>query len=235
MVLEPTTKIWLKFSGVKFLLPVNPKEIDIDRSSPPDEMDIVGSGQIAVPQYPNLQMVKFGSFFPGNIEDPFTNDEEKKTKTYCQILEAALENATVGRIVIKRPSGFNRNYRCIIRKFKTKDQGGEPLDIYYDLEIEEYRDYKADKVVKKKKKTSDGGTKNVAVKKKQRTVDTPRLRVGASVVANGTYCYDSNGSKPHGTANNLKTEVKRIVEGREYPILIGSYGWIKESSLQVKS
>jgi uncharacterized spore protein YtfJ len=86
-----------------------------------------------------------------------------------------------------------------------------------------------------KKKKTEKGTKKIAVKKKQRAVESPRLRVGAAVVANGTYCYTSNGDKPHGTANNLKTEVKRIVTGRAYPILIGSYGWIKESDLQVKS
>ena len=61
------------------------------------------------------------------------------------------------------------------------------------------------------------------------------MRVGATVIANGTYCYSSNGSKPHGTANNLKTEVKRIVAGAAYPVLIGSYGWIKESDVQVKN
>ena len=60
------------------------------------------------------------------------------------------------------------------------------------------------------------------------------MRVGATVIANGTYCYDSYGSKPHGTAKNLKIKVKRIVPGRPYPILIGVYGWIKESNLQIK-
>ena len=235
MNIEPSTKIWLKFAGNKFLLPVNPKEINISRSAPPDNFDIVGKGQIAVPQYRDLQVVKFKTFFPGDIDTPYTNDEAQDPKWYCKLLESALANATVGRLVIKRPSGFNRNYRVILRKFDTTDTGGEPNDIPYEIELIEYEPFKAEKVDIKKKKTSSGKTKKVAVKKKQRSVESPRMRVGASVVANGTYCYDSNGSKPHGTANNLKTVVKRIVTGREYPILIGSYGWIKESDLQVKS
>ena len=234
MKVEPSTKIWLKFSGKKFLLPVNPKEINIERSAPPDNFDILGRGQIAVPQYRDLQVVKFKSFFPGDTDNPYTIDEAHKAKWYCKLLEKVMENATVGRLVIKRPGGFNRNYRVILRKFDTTDTGGEPTDIPYEIELVEYRSYKADKVKVKKKKTSSG-TKKVAVKNKQRSVDTPRMRVGATVVANGTYCYDSNGSKPYGTANNLKTVVKRINSGKQFPILIGTYGWIKESDVQVKS
>ena len=239
MKIEPTTKIWLKFAGVKFLIPVNPSEITIKRQAPPKEFYIVGSGQIAVQQYPNLQVVSFKSFFPGDNLDPYTTEEAKKPKWYCKKLESALKNATVGRIVIKRPSGFNRNYRCILKGFETKDKGGEANDIYYTLELEEYKSFKPDKLVIKKKKSSSGKDKKtekkVAVKKKQRSVDTPKLRVGASCIANGTYCYTSTGAKPHKTANNLQTEVKRIVSGADYPILIGSYGWIKESDIQVKS
>jgi hypothetical protein len=59
------------------------------------------------------------------------------------------------------------------------------------------------------------------------------LRVGASVVVNGEYCYDSTGSKPHGTANNLSTTVTRIVSGAAYPVHVGSYGWVAESQLQI--
>jgi hypothetical protein len=234
MKLEPSTKIWLKFSGKKFLIPVNPKELDIGRQAPPDNFDILGKGQIAVPQYRDLHSIKFKSFFPGDVSAPYTSDGTQKPKYYCDILEKAMENATIGRFVIKRPGGFNKNIRVIIRKFDTTDTGGEPLDIPYEIELSEYRPYKAEKVVIKKKKT-EKGVKKIAVKKKQRAVEAPRLRVGASVVANGTYCYTSYGDKPHGTANNLKTEVKRIVTGRAYPILIGAYGWIKESDLQVKS
>ena len=234
MKLEPSTKIWLKFSGTKFMIPVNPKDLEVSRQAPPDNFDILGKGQIAVPQYRDLHIIKFKSFFPGDIDNPYTIDEAQGPKWYCKLLEKAMENATIGRFVIKRPSGFNKNIRVIIRKFNTTDTGGEPLDIPYEIELSEYRSYKAEKVVIKKKKTKKG-TKKVAVKKKQRAVETPRLRVGASVVANGTYCYTSYGDKPHGTANNLKTEVKRIVSGRAYPVLIGAYGWIKESDLQVKS
>lgn len=233
MKIEPTTKIWLKFGGVKFLLPVNPKEVDMERSAPPDNFDILGKGQIAVPQYSDLRSIKFKSFFPGVVDTPYASSMSQTPKYYCDILDEALDKAQIGRFVIKRPGGLNENIRVILRKFKVNDNGGEPFDIYYEVELSEYRDYKAKKVKVKKKKTKNG-TKKVAITQKTRAVESPVMRVGATVAANGTYCYDSNGSKPHGTANNLQTEVKRIVSGRAYPILIGSYGWMKESDVQVK-
>ena len=59
------------------------------------------------------------------------------------------------------------------------------------------------------------------------------MRVGASVVANGRYYYDSYGGRPYGTANSLSTTVTRIVSGNPYPIHIGHYGWVQESQLQI--
>ena len=233
MKIEPKTKIWIKFPKTKILLPVNPKEINITRSSSPDTFKIIGVGQIGIPQYPDLATIKFESFFPGTNES-YTIDNAKKPKEYCTLFENAMNNASVCRIIIKRPKGNKLNLRCVIRQFDTVDKGGEPLDLTYKLTLQEYRSYKPEKVVLKKKKKKDT-KKNVAVKVKQRAVDTPKLRVGAAVVANGPYYYTSYGNEPHGTANNLKTEVKRIVQGREYPILIGAYGWTKESNLQIKS
>ena len=227
MLIEPSTKIWLEFGGDKFQLPVNPSDIDIAESAPYDNFHIVGKGQIGVPQYPDLKALKFKSFFPGNMGDPFINEDAKDVNYYCMLLEEAMHEAEVGKIVINRPSGWNLDMSCIIKSFKPSDKGGEPQDISYSIELTEYRDYEPDKII-------INTTKSTAITKKKRAVSKKTMRVGATVIANGTYCYDSYGSKPHGNAKNLKTTVKRIVKGRKYPILIGAYGWIKESSLQIK-
>lgn len=228
---KPTTKIWLKFSGVKFRLPVNPKELDINGSSPADKFMILGKGQIDIPQPRDLKKIKFSSFFPGTTDDPYTYSRSQKPAYYTKILDDALENATIGRLTIKREGQSKVNMLVSIKGFDTTDSGGEPLDINYSLDLLEYRPFKPNKVKTKVKKTSKG-TKTVASVEKQRSTEEKNvLSVGTTVLANGTYCYDSYGSKPHGTANNLKIEIKRIVPGRSYPILIGTYGWIKESSV----
>jgi len=64
-------------------------------------------------------------------------------------------------------------------------------------------------------------------------VETPVLRVGASVIVNGEYWYSSYGAAPHKTANNLSTTVTRIVSGNAYPVHVGNFGWVQESQLQI--
>ena len=229
MQIEPSTKIWLNF-GSKFLLPVNPSSIDINTAAPQDTFNILSKGQVAVPQYPDLQTYKFKSFFPGALE-PFVAQGSYTPDYYINALNSALNDATIGRFILKRPSGADISTKCIIKSFKVTDNGGEPKDIYYQLELLEYKPYKPEKVSIKQKKNG----KYAALTKVERSKPIKKVMcVGAKVLANGTYCYDSYGSKPHGTANNLMTEVKRIVPGREFPILIGSYGWTKESNLIIK-
>lgn len=228
--LEPKTKVWLKFNGVKFILPVNPPELEITASAPADRFMILGIGQIEIPQLSNLRRIKFDSFFPGNTNDPYTNAEAEKPKYYNDILMNALNQATVGRLIVKRPNKNNLNIRVTIATYTATDTGGEPQDLPYSIELLEYRSYKPEKVVIKTK----NNTPTTASQAVQRAVDNPVMRVGATVIANGPYYYDSYGSEPHGTAKNLRITVKRIVPGRPYPILIGTHGWIKESNLQVK-
>ena len=72
-----------------------------------------------------------------------------------------------------------------------------------------------------------------SVNETARAVETPVLRVGAPVIVNGEYCYDSYGARPHGTASDLNTEVTRIVSGNPYPVHVGHYGWVRESQLQI--
>ena len=229
---SPTTKIWLKFNGVNFRLPVNPEEVAIDGSSPSDSFSIIGLGQIDIPQCSNLRKIKFKSFFPGTTDAPYVFSKSKNPKYYYELLKKAMDEAIVGRIKIHRANGLDLNCRVTIKSLNTTDAGGNPEDLGYEIQFMEYRAFKPYKVRLEKDQTGKVTTVSNQV---QRDVETPVMRVGATVVANGTYCYDSYGSKPHGTAKNLVIQVKRIVPGRDYPILIGTHGWIKESCLQIKS
>ena len=149
-----------------------------------------------------------------------------------KLFRNAWEKKQKCRLIIARSGLYDTNMRCIISDFETTDKGGEPKDVYYSVEFTEYRDYGPKNISAIIASAASSEPVQISAEK-EREVETPVLRVGAPVIVNGAYCYDSYGSKPHGTANNLRTTVTRIVTGNPCPIHVGSYGWVQEGQLQI--
>lgn len=235
--LKNTTSIYLKFGSTKIRIPVNPEEIKIKYPSNNKEYDVIGIGQVVVQKRPGLKEVSWEGFFPGeDSQDPYINREAKSPEWYEEQISKAMKNRKKGRLIISRSGLYDTNMRCIISQFETRDKGGEPGDMYYSLELQEYRDYSPRTVGIVATPSPSSGVEPAlsdASTEQPRPVETPVLRVGASVVVNGEYYYDSYGGKPHGTANNISATVTRIVSGNPYPVHVGSYGWVQESQLQI--
>ena len=228
------TNIYLKL-GKKLRIPVNPETIEISHPTINKTHDVLGVGEIVVPMKPGLSEISWESFFPGDDADPYVGDFTEP-ETLVKQIQKAIENASIGRVVITRSRLFDTNMRCIVEDFTLKDRGGEPNDIYYSITLKEYRDYSPETVtIVQEIAQEDAPADKVieATTETERPVETPVVRVGASVIANGTYCNDEYGSKPHGTASGLSTTITRINPGTPYPIHIGYYGWMQESDLQI--
>lgn len=253
--------IFLRFGIKKAKIPVNPEEIEVQYSADHKTYDVLGAGEIVVPKKPSLKVVSWDGFFPKNVNASYVNSGARKPEFYVRCFEEALKEKQICRLIISRTGGFETNMKCIVSDFKIKDKGGEPGDIYYSVKLQEYKFYVPSTVTVitppaalvpvlgnasgsgssgsgfGKSAGAGAGTVSAsapAAVETPRPVEVPVLRVGATVVVNGIYCNDSYGSKPHGTANNITTAVRRIVSGSPYPVLVGNYGWVQESQLQVK-
>lgn len=216
------------------VLPVNPEEISISYPTNNKDYDVIGTGQVVVQRKPALKEVSWEGFFPASRSDPYVDADADDPEEYVKKIESAMRAKQKIRLIITRDRLYDTNMRCIVSEFETTDKGGEPRDIYYSITLREYRDYSPQTVSIITTPTADQ-TASVAeaTAEAERPVETPVMRVGATVIANGQYWYDSYGAKPFGTANNLQTTVSRIVDGNPYPILIGSYGWIRADQLQI--
>ena len=231
------TNIYLKF-GTKIQVPVNPDQIEITHPSENVTHNVLGVGEIVVPRKPGLTEIQWDSFLPGADSDPYVSDYIAPEE-FIRVLQRAKENGRTGRVVITRSGLFDTNLRCIVEEFIVRDKGGEPGDLYYSITLKEYRDYSPEvvEIVRETPSTAqdalEGDKVIEATVTEERPVETPVARVGASVIANGTYCNDEYGSKPHGTASGLSTTITRMNPGTPYPIHVGYYGWMQESSLQI--
>ncbi len=230
-MLNPNTLIYLRIDGDRFKIPVNPPEIETDYPAKNKTTDVIEKGEVVVPRKPALIKYSWESFFPGN-DGSYVNEGAREPEYYIKRIKKAWKNKKKMRLIITRSDLYDTNMQCLISNFKTKEKGGEMYDIYYSIELTEYRNYAPEIVTIIQTPTQQQPQAQVT-EEPQREVETPVLRVGASVIANGPYCYDSYGGKPHGTANNLQTTVTRIVNGNPYPIHVGQYGWMQESQLQI--
>ncbi len=224
--------IFVVLGGRKIKIPVNPEKIQIQYPTDHKTYDILGTGQIVVPRKPALKTVSWEGFFPGGRNASYVNNGAKSPQYYVSSFEKALKKNQKGRLIISRSSMYDTNMRCIVSKFETDDKGGEPDDMYYSVELQEYKPYSPKTVAIITTPATPAEPAQASVET-PRPVETPVLRVGASVVVNGEYCYDSYGARPHGNANSLRTTVTRIASGNLYPVHVGHYGWVQEGQLQI--
>ncbi len=233
-------KFFADIGGDTIEFPVNPKEYTISYPADHKTYDILDIGEIIVPRLPSLMEVSWDSYFPGNSDDPLIYGHDwMEPGDYVEAIKDAMDNQEICDLVISRYNAggsrmYDTNISAVIADFETTEKGGEAGDVYYKIKFKEYRNYAPIKIPLE----NNNNTDSTSTSDNSQRAESPalELRVGATVMANGTYYSSSYGDKPTGTANNLSTVVSRIIPdaSRPYPILIGgSRGWIKADQLQV--
>lgn len=233
-------KFFADIGGDTIEFPVNPKEYTISYPADHKTYDILDIGEIIVPRLPSLMEVSWDSYFPGNSNDPLIYGHDwMEPGDYVEAIKDAMDNQEICDLVISRYNAggsrmYDTNISAVIADFETTEKGGEAGDVYYKIKFKEYRNYAPIKIPLQNNNNTDSSSTS----QNSQRAESPalELRVGATVIANGTYYSSSYGDKPTGTANNLSTVVSRIIPdaSRPYPILIGgSRGWIKADQLQV--
>lgn len=228
-------------------LPVNPDKFPIERENANSEYNVLGLGPITIPRAPKQKQVKISCFFPGRPA-PYvlTNGDFKGPEFYIHFFQSAMEEKEPvlftpvrcyedGESFMAEDAGL----RVLVTSFKTEERGGETGDFYYDLTLQEYRDYAPMTVRVEKAETPQEPPK--ASPEPTREIPPAQIYVGATVTVNGSYYYSSYGDEPHGTASGKRCKVSHMVTSdpsRAYPIHLadetgGWLGWAKKESLKV--
>lgn len=247
-MLSPDTRIYVKIDGKKYVLPVNPEEIQVDHPYVDKTAEVAGVGEILIPQKPGLREVTFSSFLPGDDYDPYVHDY-KSPRRIAKALERAWKERTICRLIISRSIDYDTNMRCVISDWKISDRGGEPNDLYYDITFREYRFYGVSQmtVISETGTVVTGPGANLtpadgqfsvridASTTTQRAVDTPVLVTGASVWLNGTAYTDSSASDATGVQNGVLALLTRIESGNPAPYYVAGFGWFKADALSLEA
>lgn len=142
---KSTVELRLEFNKNKMIFPVNPEEIAISKSSDNTDIDIVGIGKAVRYDYPSLVTVHISSFFPEKGGDFNKEDSSYRSPKGCvefinNMWKTENKNNNVGKFVT---TGLPKNvsFYCVVNSFSWGYKAGQEKDIYYELELKEYKPY----------------------------------------------------------------------------------------------
>lgn len=136
-----TVQIKIQFNNKYLTIPINPEELNIQRSADNDDLDIVGLGKVTRKGVPSLMSCSIESFFPCSNSYFYTGVTPKTCVDFInEIWNTENKNNNVAKI---STTGLpkNLNMYFVIEEFEYDYKAGEEEDIYYTLKIKEYIPY----------------------------------------------------------------------------------------------
>lgn len=159
--------IGLKDNSEVIELPVLPKSLPISHDGNSKTHNIVNFGEIIVPEDRKLLSLSIESFFPKYAGPYVTAESHFEPKYYVEKLLQWKTAKKILRIVICG-SATPINILCLLEQFEFEEKAGQPGDIFYKMNIKEYREFSAQEVsVISSKKSSKVVIKNKAKKRTQ--------------------------------------------------------------------
>ena len=121
----------------KLTLPVTPNKYTVTTSQNNKTFDILDSGEILIFGNIKLKKLKFSCFFPALLHNyPFVVGDKKEPAECVDLLTKWKDSGTPVRVII---TDSPVNLAMAIDGFDFKEKDGS-RDIYYSLELSEYRD-----------------------------------------------------------------------------------------------
>lgn len=141
---DTTIPIYISLSYDRYFLkfPVNPESIKKERGSSSATVEIEGLGQVSVPKKPDLARIRIESFFWHETNSVF-GFNLTPAFMYVNWLEKWQESRKPANLIVTR---LNYSMQVTCESFTHEIRAGEEEDVYYTLELQEYRPHKAKKI-----------------------------------------------------------------------------------------
>lgn len=163
--------MWLRQADNAFRFPIFPSYFEVKGSAVINTTNIIKLGEVVVFGGIGLRSTDISSFFP-NQNYPFCNYTEFPKPYDCvALLKDWMEKGLILRYIVTET---NINFECIITDFSYKEQDGT-RDVYFTLNLKEYKRIQIPKVNTTSASTDLSSTKDVPltkgfeVKNKQKT------------------------------------------------------------------
>lgn len=142
--------IKISFENLKdnLTIPVNPTEAVISGGGNTfTDMQVIKGGERTIIGNSTLRNISFSSFFPRDYDSSYCN--YKNIPKPWDAVKKINKWRYSGKPVKLLITDMDINMYATIRKFDCREKGGEPGDIYYDIEFKEYKFIKIREIGKK--------------------------------------------------------------------------------------
>lgn len=146
--------IILQYEMYSLQFPVNPESIKKDVASAANTEEVEGIGQISIPKTPELARISINSFFwqgqsyISAIQDKkWSGNNITPSSMYVEWLEQWQRSKKPANLIITR---LNYSMKVTCENFSHWINAGEESDIYFSLDLLEYRPHGAKKLTGKK-------------------------------------------------------------------------------------
>jgi nucleoid-associated protein YgaU len=152
-------QFWLSFNNnaEKIQLPVNPPEIKVNSGYSWTSVPISGVGDYTIPSGHTLTEISISSFFPRDYAPYCEYEDIPNPWEMVKKIGLWKESRKPIRFIVTGTDG-RINYAMTIERFDFWEKAGSPGDVYFTLDLREYRFISVKKIDLTPSKTTPGKT-----------------------------------------------------------------------------
>ena len=131
--------VYFKYGGKKYKLPVNPEEIKRTRNLNVKTYQVLGSGQVSIPSYCELEQYSFEAEFPSQRYHYMESGTKADADYYEKMFRKAQKKLKQIQFICS--NGVNDDISCkvLVKSVEVIEKAGEVGDKYITLTLMEYK------------------------------------------------------------------------------------------------
>ena len=131
--------VYFKYGGKKYKLPVNPEEIKRSRELNIENYQVLGTGQVSVPSYYNLEEFNFEAEFPSQDYHYMNSGARADADYYEKMFRKAQKNMKPVRFIASNDITDDISVMVLVKSVEAVEKAGEEGDKYLSIKLQEYK------------------------------------------------------------------------------------------------
>lgn len=131
--------VYFKYGSKKYKLPVNPEEIKRTRDLNVETYQVLGTGQVSIPSYCELEEYSFEAEFPSQDYQYVEPGARSDADYYEKMFKKAQKNKKPIRFIASNDITDDISMRVLVKSVEVIEKAGEEGDKYISLTLMEYK------------------------------------------------------------------------------------------------